>query len=136
LDEAVLRRLVDEAGGSLQVVYGKMGKAHLRQSLNGYNQAARFTPWVVLVDLDLEYECAPLLCGEWLPNPAPDMCLRVAVREVETWLLADRERMARFLSVPVSRIPFDPEALDDPKGKLVQLARRSRRRDIREDSGT
>lgn len=61
------------------------------------------------------------------------MCFRVAVRETEAWLMADCERLAQFLGVRRSWIPGDPEAVDDPKTTLVDLARRSRRRDIRED---
>ena len=61
------------------------------------------------------------------------MCCRVAVHAVEAWLLADRERLAHFLSVAPSKIPNMPEAIPNPKLALVDLARRSRRRDIRED---
>jgi len=61
------------------------------------------------------------------------MRLRVAVREVEAWLLADRSRLAGFLSVSAGAIPASPEAEDDPKQTLVNLAARSRRRDIRID---
>lgn len=52
IDEAVLRRLVQHVGATLGPVYGKNGKKQLQQQIHGYNQAARFTPWVVLVDLD------------------------------------------------------------------------------------
>jgi hypothetical protein len=61
------------------------------------------------------------------------MRFRVAVREVEAWLLADRASMALFLKVPLALIPRDPDGLDDPKLRLVDLARRSRQRDIRVD---
>lgn len=61
------------------------------------------------------------------------MCFRVVVRTVEAWLLADRERIARFLRVSPARIPTDPESIADPKNKLVQVAACSRSRDIRED---
>jgi len=63
----------------VKAVYGKNGKAHLRQRLNGYNQAAHFNPWLVLVDLDHEADCAPLFRAAWLPKPGPLMCFRVAV---------------------------------------------------------
>jgi hypothetical protein len=56
--------------------------------------------------------------------------VRVAVREVESWVLADRRRIANFLSAPLNSIPMDPEQLDDPKMALLTLARahaRSRR---------
>ena len=133
VDEAVLRRVVEHAGARVGAVYGKRGKNSLRQSVNGYNQAARFGPWMVLVDLDHEAECAPILRASWLPAPAPGMCFRVAVREIEAWLFADKERLARFLGVPVSQIPSAAERLDHPKQTMVEIARRSRRRDIRED---
>jgi hypothetical protein len=133
LDEAVLRRLMAELGIVAGPVYGKNGKPFLLQRLDAYNQAARFNPWVILIDLDHDDECAPPFRKSCLPNPSPLLCFRIAVREVESWLLADRERLAKFLSVGVSRIPRNPEALDSPKSTMVDLARRSRRKDVREN---
>lgn len=133
VDEAVVERLVEDVGAFPGPVHGKNGKPRLRARINGYNDAARFSPWIVLVDLDQEADCAPPLVRAWLPAPAPQMCFRVAVREVEAWLLADRARIARFLSVRAADVSGDPEALPDPKLALVDLARRSRRREIRED---
>jgi hypothetical protein len=54
------------------------------------------------------------------------------VREVESWLLADRRGIAAFLGVSEALVPREPEALLDPKETLVNLARRSRRSKIRE----
>lgn len=133
VDEAVLYRLVAHVGATLGPVYGKKGKPHLRQRIGGYNQAARLSPWVVLVDLDHDADCAPLLLTSWVPNPASRMCFRVVVREIEAWLLADREHLARFLGVAISRIPRSPEIVGDPKHTMVELARHSRQRDMRED---
>jgi hypothetical protein len=61
------------------------------------------------------------------------MCFRVAVRTIEAWLLADRERLAQLLGVNVAWLPTDPDYLDDPKRELINLARRSRRRAVRDD---
>ena len=133
VDEAVVRRLIEHVGGSPGPVYGRNGKDYLRQRITSYNQAARRLPWVVLIDLDHDAECAPPLRSTWLPAPSPYMCLRVAVRQVEAWLLADRERVAKFLSVSTSRIPYSPESVEHPKNAMVEIARSSRRRDIRED---
>lgn len=132
LDEAVVRRLLAAVGARQVEVYGGQGKHDLLRHLRGYNQAARHGPWLVLVDLDDE-ECAPALCQRVLPQPAPGMCLRVAVREVEAWLLADREGLSRFLGVSPGRIPVDPEQVARPKELMVALAAASRRRDVRED---
>jgi hypothetical protein len=133
LDEAVVRRLLAEVGAYVGPVYGKKGKGHLQQRINGYNSAARYSPWIVLIDLDHDADCAPPLRASWLPDPSENMCFRVAVREVEAWLLADRDRIAHFLSVAKARVPIEPEAEEHPKNVIVNLAASSRRRDIRED---
>lgn len=133
VDEAVVRRLILDVGAEPGPIYGKNGKHHLQKHLKGYNEAARHTPWMVLVDLDYDAHCAPPFRAEWLPSAASHMCFRIAVRAIEAWLLADCERVARFLSISVSHVPRDPEAVDDPKAVMVNLARRSRKRGIRED---
>lgn len=134
IDEAVLRRLIRETRkATLDSVYGKSGKDQIRNNLQGYNNATKFSPWILLVDLDQDEDCAPLFRAQWLSDPAPYLCFRVAVREVEAWMMADRERLARFLSISESRIPRDPESLGNPKRQLVNLARNSKKRAIRED---
>lgn len=132
VDEAVLRRLLDDVGVSLARTFGKRGKAFLHQRINAFNQAAVHSPWIVLVDLDREALCPPPLLDRWLPEMAPKMCFRIATRAVEAWLLADRRRVAEFLGVNESLITRDPEAVNDPKQELVKLARRSRSREVRE----
>ena len=133
LDEAVLRRLAADAGIHVGVVFGGSGKPHLKNRIAGYNRAAMFSPWIVLVDLDHDFECAPSLRADWLPAPAEHMHLRVAVREIESWLLADRAGIATFLGVPMRMVPSTVDDLDHPKRTLVDLARNSRWRAIRED---
>jgi hypothetical protein len=133
VDEAVARRLVAAAGAELGPVYGKTGKAALRAKINGYNNAARRVPWLVLVDLNGDAGCAPLLRTAWLAAPAPQLCFRVAVRQVEAWLIADGETLAAYLRVARSRIPAQPETLANAKVAMVNLARHSRRKDVRTD---
>ena len=132
-DEAVLKRLLAEAGAVPVAVYGQNGKQSLRRDARGYNNAAMYASWFVLVDLDQDAPCPSALREEWLPEPARRMCFRVAVREVEAWLLGDRERISAFLGIGTIKVPRDPETLVDPKRTMVDLARQSRRRDIRED---
>jgi len=144
-DEVVVRCLFEHAGLACGTVYGKRGKALLLERLPNYNQAARFTPWLVVVDLDQDAECAPPFVQSILLNPANGMplafqnshsdgtLLRVAVRAIEAWLLADAERLADFLGIRAARIPPNPDAESDPKSTLINLARKSRRRTIRKD---
>lgn len=133
LDEAVLIRLIADSGGKPGPVYGKRGKNHLQKHLRAYNQAAKFSAWLVLIDLDHDADCAPPFREDCLPDSARGMIFRIAVRAVETWLLADRERLAKFMNISPARIPIDPESVDDPKRTMVEMARYSRRSRIRED---
>ncbi len=132
-DEAVAQRLVSHVGANMGAVFGKQGKPNLRLKLSGYNNAARYDPWFILMDLDRDADCVPSILSSWLPDPAPMICFRVAVREVEAWLMADGESLADFLGISITKIPNRPEVLDEPKTALVNLARSSRRRAIRDD---
>jgi len=131
-DEAVAKRLLLEAGLEPGPVYGRGGKRTLDERLAGYNNAARFSSWLVLRDLDDDAPCAPDLRRKLLPNPAQRMRLQIAVHAIEAWLLADGESLSDFLSVSRTRVPDSPEVVLHPKRVLVELARRSRRRAIRE----
>jgi hypothetical protein len=132
-DEVVVRRLLEHVGLACGTVYGKQGKGALLERLPDYNRAARFAPWLVVVDLDRDADCAPPFVQSVLPHPADGMHLRVAVRAVDAWLLADAGHLAAFLAIRAALIPPDPDAEPDPKTTLINLARRSRSRAIRED---
>ncbi len=135
LDEAVLQRILDFVGLSYNSsAFGKHGKEHLYRRLQNYNRAALYMPWVVVVDLDMEYDCAPSLILARLPKPSPGMCLRVAVRAIESWLLADSEALGPFLGVPKTKFPGDPDALENPKRKLIDLVQKfGRKKYVKED---
>jgi hypothetical protein len=107
------------------------GKGELDKALPGYNAAARGLPWFVLRDLDHDAPCPGALAATLLPAPKPLMCLRVAVRAVEAWLMADPETLATFLHISSAQIPIDPEGEEDPKGTMVHLAGRSNKPAIR-----
>lgn len=133
LDEVVGRRIVADLGGVPGVVYGKRGFGYIRSKIAGFNRGAVHVPMLALVDfMDTRAECPPSAAREWLPKPEAKMVFRLAVPEIEGWLLADRKGVASFLGVPIDKVPLDPEGLSDPKQTLVNLARRSRRNTLRE----
>jgi hypothetical protein len=131
-DAAVARRLLAEAGLNAAHEYVMDGKAALDRSLAAFNSAARFSHWLVLRDLDSDAGCAPALRRQLLPQPASPMRLHVAVRAIEAWLLADAGAASGALGIALARIPADPEALPHPKRTLINLARQSRKRAVRE----
>jgi len=126
-DEAVVRRPIRHVGAEPGHVYGRNGKPDLRSRVAGYDHAARPAPWLIPVDLDQDAPCAAPSCRDWVPNPAPHLCFRVAVRAMEAWIMADAGELAAFLAVPKAGVPADPEDEDVPKRTLVNHARRSRR---------
>jgi hypothetical protein len=132
LDEAVVRRVLLDLGLGLDRVFGQKGRAFLRERIAGFNHDARFRPWIVVVDLDRE-ECPAALVADWLPRPAELMCFRVAVRELESWLLADAEALAGFLGIRKILIPAGPDQLADPKQVLVSLGSKARKAEVRRD---
>jgi hypothetical protein len=133
LDEAVLKKVLTSVGIGAVNVYGKRGKSNLRENAPRYNLAAQHGRWIVLVDLNNEAECPPPLINSWLPTRNQNLQLRVAVRTIEAWLLAERDEIARFLAVSKQRIPLYPEDEDKPKRILINIARHSRSKAIRSD---
>lgn len=132
-DVPIAERILRESGLALGEVYGQRGKDWLDERLVAYNHAAQFAHWFILRDLDRDAECAPELVARLLPKASALMVFRIAVRAAEAWLIADPERLARFLAVSAARLPRLPDSLPDPKQTVVTLARQSRARDVRED---
>jgi len=93
---------------------------------------AKRQPLLLLTDLDRS-SCPSALIQDWLGEhrQPKDLVLRIAVREIEAWLLADHEAMRRLLGNQGS-FPVDPDALPDPKQRLLELAKHAKR-DVRQD---
>jgi len=134
LSEAVLRKILHYSKRPYVVgtCYSRGGFGYLKKTIAGFNSAAKGTPFIVLTDLDTA-ECPPALIREWLPHRKhPNLVFRVAVREVESWLLADCHGLSKYFFIRKELIPQDVETLTDPKQTLVNLARKSRYREIRD----
>jgi hypothetical protein len=137
LSEAVVDRLIREEnqGMQIKVRMGKRGNSYLRNKLHSFNEIARFVPVLLFTDLD-RIECPMALIEDWRGRIVLQgmLLFRIAVRETEAWLLADREGFAEFSGVPVHRIPLEPEALNNPKEVLINLVRRySKKRTLKGD---
>ncbi len=130
LSEAVAVRLIKEAFGDGRVGnrLGRKGNGYLIKKLPSLRQMANREPVLLLTDLD-DTNCAPILLQQWSGGQAlPDnLLLRVAVRETEAWLLADRNGLADLLGISPDKTPLDPESIPDPKRFLLSLAHRAKR---------
>ena len=108
------------------------GNGKIKRQINAYNFAAEHGYYFVITDLD-KNDCAPSLLRDWLPvKPNNQLLFRVAVHEVESWLLADRENFASFFSINQNLIPLNPDNEADPKCTVFSLAKKSRKKEIRE----
>lgn len=135
LEEPVLRQLIDQTAPHLfpDVCYGKHGRDWLRINLQKYNKAAHIKPFVVLADLERD-NCPPELLHVWMPHGIhQNIEIRIVVHMLESWLLADCQACAAFLGVAEVLLPRLPDDEANPKQIIVNLARRSRLRKIRED---
>jgi hypothetical protein len=134
LSDAVLRSILIQSGQNFIVgsCYQHGGFGYLKNKISGFNQAAKGIPFFVLTDLDQQYPCPSALIADWLRAPKqPNLLFRVAVREIESWVLADREAFSSFLGIRRELIPRNTDQLPDPKHFLLDMIRKSRKRNLR-----
>ena len=134
LSDAVATKILESCGFEIAARLRHRGNTYLKQKAPELNRAAaRGRPVFLLTDLDSPKNCPLDLIQSWIKgSPKPGFFFRVAVMEVESWVLADRGAVARFLSVPASQIPQQTDEIADPKRRIVSLAQGSRNRTIRE----
>lgn len=130
LSEAIGKRLVEDTAAPLAVtmLLRRNGFGYLKSKMRNFCELARQMPVLLITDLDTE-QCPMTLIGAWSRHdvvPA-QFIFRVAVRQVESWLLADREGIASLLNVSVQKLPGKPDELADAKRFLLQLAQRAPR---------
>jgi len=125
-----MRRLIRELAPrwTVSLVDKCGGVDRMRSQMPRYRQASHVMRHLLLADLD-RHSCPPALLSAWGARSEPRrLMLRIAVREVESWLLGDRAGVAGWLQVPAVKVPAQPEAEADPKATLLALGRRSRSR--------
>ena len=130
LSHAVLAEMLKQTrrGFEVAVCYKQNGYGYLKRNLPAFLRASSIKPFIILADLDVN-PCAATLADSWLGQSAnlPQTALfRVAVKEVESWVLADPKSLAGFMGVREKEFPANPDQLDDPKDFIVQVARKSR----------
>lgn len=134
LSEAVLKQMLKQSQRPFSVgnCLNQRGYGKIKKVISGLNHAAKGMPYLVLTDLD-NAVCPLVILSEWLTQPKhPNLLFRIAVKEVEAWLLAHREAFAEFLGISVDLIPADVDKVSDPKQLLINLAKKSKKRELRE----
>lgn len=103
----------------------KRGNGNIRKNIKKYLSMAQNNVRVlVLTDLD-SAPCAPELVRDWCgisSNELPArMRFRIASKEVESWIIADRARLGRYLGVSEALFTREPDAMHDPKEHLLSV---------------
>lgn len=93
----------------------------------------------IITDLD-NRKCAGMMLREWfsIPTPQPislpkEVVFRIAVREAESWILADRETWAKYIKIPVANWSRSPDQLADPKQHLLNVVRNKGRKKVHKE---
>jgi hypothetical protein len=90
---------------------------------------AMHSPVFCITDLDT-WECPLSLLSDWFGAPrgtvvseTKDLVFRVAVREIEAWIMADRFEWASYLGISPQNFPEHPDSIPDPKQTLLNVLR-------------
>lgn len=136
LSEAVGDRLLQEFCAERKILLRlrKNGSGYLRSRIDMLRELAKRDPIFLITDLD-QKPCPNALLTHWIGhNKLPEnFLLRVAVREVESWIIADHDGIRCFMNKRGIRLPDTPDVLPDPKQTLLQIAARHAPRDIKDD---
>jgi len=136
LTQAVLHKCIQVYLPEFQISRSEVkgGRGNVQRELNAYSNLAKVLPVLVGVDLDGD-ECAPALLRKWQGTyqSHDNFLMRIAVREIESWVLADRKRFAKFIDGKSDDISKNPDAFEDPKLELLTLANQTAKAELRRE---
>ncbi|MFC5320783.1 hypothetical protein [Bradyrhizobium oligotrophicum] len=137
LIEQAAQKIIAVENSTLTVsnVMGRRGFSYFQSRIAQIRRSAVSLKFLIFLDGDeLGTICPGNAIEQWFHTRHPDnIHVRFAFHEVESWLLADRHNLATFLNVSASAIPVVGDKVRNTKELLIQLARRSRSREILQD---
>jgi hypothetical protein len=131
-DVPYAEKLITLFGRKPRLIAASGGAAAIDEKLQRWSRPSNHTAMLVLRDWDDadNSSCPAALRSKLTGVSCPEnVALRIVVRSIETWLMADRQAAIKFFRT--SEIPSDPEDLRRPKIALVNACRRSSSASIR-----
>jgi hypothetical protein len=119
VDEAVARAMLRQCGHEIGTIRGRRGKGWIDK--NAVALRAASDTILIIRDLDHDADCAAKLKRALRATDRQGFLFRIAVRKIESWILADSAGLAAFLRVPEAAIPLNADELSDPKAVLFGL---------------
>jgi hypothetical protein len=137
LIEQAARRIISVENPRLTVsnAMGRRGFSYFQTRLDQIRRSAASLKFLVFLDGDeLGSTCPSDAINSWFQTRQPNnVHIRFACHELESWLLADRDNLASFLNIPAAAIPVVRDDTRNAKELLINLARKSRSREIVQD---
>ena len=101
------------------------GKSHILKNLLKYNQSAKNLKFLIIVDLD-KTNCVVDFIKKHFHNVSLNkgLIFRVAIREIESWILADKIGFCNYFKVPKKHLQINPDDLHDPKQFLIETIKK------------
>lgn len=131
-DEPVVTALMHAAGWADHEFFVRSvnGKGAIDRDIKNYWEAAQHVPYVVFRDLDHDEGSCPVAVRSMLssktPRELPDLLIRIVDQCIESWILADREGVAKFCKRPIASVrPCDSW----PKDHLLRLLQKAQFKD-------
>jgi len=135
LSGSCIRKILNTLGNKFIICesYNKGGYGYIKKNINAFINASKANPFLVLTDLD-NYSCPLDLIRKWIKKPTnSNFIFRIAVTEVESWLLSDKEGFSDYFNVSINLIPTESEKDKNPKKTLIDIVKKSKIREFRED---
>ncbi len=131
LGKAILHQVCPGSTISSEISTGGFGK--FIEKVRSLNVLAAHMPVLMIADGD-QNPCVVAQRNAWLPaDPHENLILRLAVRETESWVLADYTAWSEFAELNAAKIPVSPDELQDPKQTLLNLLAKSKKRVLKEE---
>lgn len=110
------------------------GYGTIRKNLKSYNKTAKSGCIFIFTDLD-QFKCPPNLISNWAGTVKLNekLVFCIAIKEIETWLMASRTAFSKYLGIKTNHIPQNIEDIPDPKAFLFTLVRKSPHKSLKKD---
>lgn len=136
LSEAFMKKLAEYFGHKYLIIasYTRGGYGYIKNNIKAFNNASKGSVYFILTDLD-NYSCPLELMDEWLglKNRRHNLLFRVAIKEVESWALADIIGFSDYFGVSERLVPRSPDTVSDPKKVLIDIVRKSKKKSFKQD---
>lgn len=83
---------------------------------------------------DTDGKCPVELISKWRPlHASRNFVFRLAVTEIESWILADRVGFSSYFQISANKIPANVDTVADPKSLVLSLVAKSKKRLFRDE---